>query len=195
MYFSATNASGQELWKTDGTVEGTSQVKDIIPGTTGSNVRGIVPSNLDTSRLSYDKFAVMDDHFYFQVRTCTSGPCDNLWKSDGTEEGTVAVTTFEEDDNTQMAATYRGGYVVGESKMVFVVEHMDEYDEELWITDGTPEGTHLVKDINVDDDGDGGNDGDSQITRIVAGSGDIFYFSANPGVVNEDALWLSLIHI
>ena len=48
---------------------------------------------------------------------------------------------------------------------------------------------HLVKDINVDDDGDGGNDGDSQITRIVAGSGDIFYFSANPGVVNEDALW------
>ncbi|MFL2940629.1 MAG: ELWxxDGT repeat protein, partial [Candidatus Poseidoniales archaeon] len=188
MYFSASNASGKELWKTDGTIEGTVLVKDIVPGTTGSGIRGIVASNLATSRSGYGKFAVMDDHFYFQVKTCSSEDCFNLWKSDGTEEGTVAVTSFEEGDDIQIYATYRGGYVVGESKIVFVVEH-HEYDEELWITDGTPEGTHLVKDINVDDDGDGGNDGDSQITRIVAGSGDIFYFSANPGVVNEDALW------
>ena len=188
LYFSASNASGKELWRTDGTIEGTVLVKDIVPGTTGSQIRGMVHKNLDTSRPGSTKFAVIDDHFYFQVQLCGSADCVNIWKSDGTEEGTVAVTSFEEGDDIQIIASYRGGYVLGESKIVFVVEH-PEYDEELWITDGTLEGTHLVKDINVDDDGDGGNDGDSYITRIVAGSGDIFYFSANPGVVNEDALW------
>ncbi|SVC53368.1 uncharacterized protein METZ01_LOCUS306222, partial [marine metagenome] len=116
---------------------------------------------------------------------CSSSRCLNLWKSDGTENGTVRITDFEDEDGTNLMIHNVGG-VVGESKMVFVAE-TEEYDEELWITDGTTEGTHLVKDINPD----GGYGGDSEIYSAVAGSGDIFYFGAQDGDGNghPNVLW------
>jgi len=187
MYFAASNASGKELWKSDGTENGTSQVKDIWPGSTGSSVGPVTASNLDTTHQSRNKFAIMGDNFYFTTKTCSTSRCTNLWKSDGTENGTVPVTDFEDEDDTTIMMS-RIGFVVGESKMVFVLD-TEEYDEELWITDGTTEGTHLVKDINVDDDGEGGNDGDSEIHSVIA-SGDIFYFGATTtGFGNEAELW------
>jgi len=188
MYFAASNASGKELWKSDGTANGTSQVKDIWPGSTGSFVSGVTASNLDTTHQSLNKFAIMGDNFYFTAKdTCSTSRCENLWKSDGTENGTVPITDFEDEDGTDIMLN-RVGVVVGESKMVFVLD-TEEYDEELWITDGTTEGTHLVKDINVDDDGSGGNDGDSEIHSVIA-SGDIFYFGATTvGTYNENKLW------
>ena len=188
MYFAASNASGKELWKSDGTANGTSQVKDIWPGSTGSFVSGVTASNLDTTHQSLNKFAIMGDNFYFTAKdTCSTSRCENLWKSDGTENGTVPITDFEDEDGTDIMLN-RVGVVVGESKMVFVLD-TEEYDEELWITDGTTEGTHLVKDINVDDDGSGGNDGDSEINSVIA-SGDIFYFGATTvGTYNENKLW------
>jgi len=182
MYFAASNASGKELWKSDGTENGTSQVKDIWPGSTGSFVSGVTASNLDTTHQSLNKFAIMGDNFYFTAKdTCSTSRCENLWKSDGTENGTVPITDFEDEDGTDIMLN-RVGVVVGESKMVFVLD-TEEYDEELWITDGTTEGTHLVKDINVD--------GDSEIYSAVAGSGDIFYFGAKDGNGNghPSVLW------
>src|SRR5262249_6248575 len=45
-YFSATNATyGRELWKTDGTPEGTMLVADILPGTSGSFPVGLSSVN------------------------------------------------------------------------------------------------------------------------------------------------------
>ncbi|MDC0197131.1 putative Ig domain-containing protein, partial [Marine Group III euryarchaeote] len=181
MYFSATNETvSNGLWKSDGTANGTSQVKNIWPDGT-SNVRSIV-SNLDATRQTPNKFAIMGDNLYFTAKdTCTSSRCLNLWKSDGTEDGTVRITDFEDEDDTTLMMNSVGG-VVGESKMVFVVD-TEEYGEELWVTDGTTEGTHLVKDINPD--------GDSEIYSAVAGSGDIFYFGARDGNGNghPSVLW------
>jgi ELWxxDGT repeat protein len=48
----------------------------------------------------------------------------------------------------------------GESKFVFAKD-TEDYGEELWLSDGTEEGTHLVKDIHEGDE-------DSEIDNIVA---------------------------
>jgi ELWxxDGT repeat protein len=65
---------GVELWRTDGTEEGTALVKDINPG----------PS------FSYpDAFLEVDGMVLFSAGDCTHGR--ELWRSDGTEEGTEQV--------------------------------------------------------------------------------------------------------
>ncbi|MEZ4720959.1 MAG: T9SS type A sorting domain-containing protein [Flavobacteriales bacterium] len=67
-----TNETGVELWKTDGTESGTVQVKDIEPGLSASN-----PVNLVS----------FHDKVYF---TTSSG---NVYVSDGTESGTIAISS------------------------------------------------------------------------------------------------------
>ena len=60
-------ASGNELWKTQGTVASTVLVRDIRPGAVGAD-----PSD----------FANVNGTLYFQANNGTSG--SELWKSDGT---------------------------------------------------------------------------------------------------------------
>jgi ELWxxDGT repeat protein len=78
LYFTATNGtSGIELWKSDGTADGTSLVKDIRAGAAGSN-----PQQL----------TAVGDIVYF---TADDGPSERkLWRSDGTEAGTHMVNDF-----------------------------------------------------------------------------------------------------
>lgn len=49
--FSATNENGAELWITDGTTTGTRLLKDINPGTAGSNPGGMTA--LDDGRIIF----------------------------------------------------------------------------------------------------------------------------------------------
>src|SRR5438270_3421387 len=67
-------ATGNELWRTDGSAAGTVMVKDIVPGPIGSDPSGLV----DNSSLAF-----------FVTSDATAGL--RLWKSDGTAEGTVPV--------------------------------------------------------------------------------------------------------
>ena len=67
-------AHGTEVWKSDGTPQGTVLVKDIAPGS-------------DSSRPGY--LTNVDGTLYFWTDP-TDGP-KQLWKSDGTAAGTVAV--------------------------------------------------------------------------------------------------------
>src|SRR5262249_41942157 len=80
-YFSATDGqngtTGRELWKTDGTTNGTTLVKDINPGAADSS-----PSS----------FAVVGTNLFFVADDGTHGK--QLWKSDGTPAGTVMVGMF-----------------------------------------------------------------------------------------------------
>jgi ELWxxDGT repeat protein len=76
--YSSSNATGIELWKTDGSTAGTVIVKDIIEGSTGSN-----PVYLTA-------FA---DKIYFSAITGFSNGLrlKYLWETDGTEVGTIEV--------------------------------------------------------------------------------------------------------
>ncbi len=76
LYFSADDGvSGPELWKTDGTVGGTVQVKDIntAPGA------GSAPNAL----------TVFNNALYFSADDGVTGR--ELWKTDGTDAGTLQV--------------------------------------------------------------------------------------------------------
>ncbi|HAS44242.1 MAG TPA: hypothetical protein DCS93_27435 [Microscillaceae bacterium] len=79
-YFSATNGtSGTELWKSNATISGTVMVKDIFPGSFGSS-----PENITKVRVGFSASEI-----YFTALTATNGR--ELWKSDGTDAGTVLV--------------------------------------------------------------------------------------------------------
>jgi ELWxxDGT repeat protein len=85
-YFTAqTTLHGRELWKTDGTAAGTVLVKDIYPGT-GNGV-GLGPNNEEPVRSLVNVNGVL----FFRASNGVGR--SSLWKSDGTETGTVQVTT------------------------------------------------------------------------------------------------------
>src|SRR5688500_890092 len=71
--------AGQEVWKSDGTPQGTILVKDIVPGP-GSSFRA-------PNRLMRD--AVLNGLLFFAAFQPSTGT--ELWKTDGTESGTVLV--------------------------------------------------------------------------------------------------------
>jgi ELWxxDGT repeat protein len=71
VYFAAPDAPhGRELWRTDGTDEGTALVRDIVPGPAGSHPR---------------ELAAWGDRLVFTA--CDGAGCEP-WTSDGTEDGT-----------------------------------------------------------------------------------------------------------
>jgi ELWxxDGT repeat protein len=72
-----------ELWKTDGTNQGTVRVKDINPTGEGSNPNKLTVLNNTT--------------MLFQANDGVGGM--ELWKTYGTNEGTVSVTNFPGNAN------------------------------------------------------------------------------------------------
>lgn len=82
-YFAANDGvHGRELWKTDGTTEGTELVRDISPGELGS----------DPEHLTF-----YDGVLYFTANDGVHGR--ELWRSDGTEEGTFLLRDFSTEGN------------------------------------------------------------------------------------------------
>lgn len=164
LYFTANNgvrANGYELWKTDGTADGTVMVKDIY-STGGFGF----PSN----------FIVFNDVLYFNADDGVNG--QELWKSDGSTEGTVLV----KDINTT-------GPNVGSNPRDFIILNGALYFEadslrtspapsgqaELWKSDGTSEGTVLVKAISSSIDGH-----ETDLYNFTVFNGEL-YFSASQG--------------
>jgi ELWxxDGT repeat protein len=81
LYFGADDGqSGVELWRTDGTEEGTVLVKDIAPGPASS---GSWP------------LALFEDRLVFTASTAEHPHTGKLWLSDGTAEGTVLLKDEE----------------------------------------------------------------------------------------------------
>ncbi len=118
-------STGRELWKSDGTPEGTRLVKDITPGASGSS-----PHNLTN----------VDGTLFFLANRNSAGV--TLWKSDGTEAGTVVVREFA------LPGDYSLRDFTNVNGTLFFVNYENTSGMELWKSDGTMEGTVLVKDIN-----------------------------------------------
>jgi ELWxxDGT repeat protein len=117
---------GWELWRSDGTPEGTAMVKDIAPGRDSS--------------LSTMEAAVMDGVLYFRA---DDGTGYRLWRTDGTEAGTWSFGILLPDLRPSLTP-WRG-------LLLFSGGEPSSTLNQLWRTDGTLSGTYLVKDVGVSD--------------------------------------------
>ena len=167
LFFSAYTASnGNELWKSDGTTTGTVMVKDINPGT--------------ASAFSTSSFFNMNGTLYFSANDGING--EELWKSDGTTNGTVMVKDIRvgssgglDFSNIQYFVNYQGS--------LYFLANDGTTGAEIWKTDGTSNGTMLVKDIRS------GNNYTSDPKELIVFN-NLIYFSAYDGL-NNTTLWKS----
>lgn len=129
VFFAADDkVNGNELWKTNGTASGTVMVKNINP--TGS---GIITGGTR-------KIVAMGGNIYFSANDGFNG--EELWKSDGTEKGTVMLKDIR---------TGPVGYIIESlfefNGAVYFIADDGIAGTELWKSDGTTAGTIMVKDI------------------------------------------------
>ncbi len=130
---------GNELWKSDGTADGTVMVKDITPGNDGS-----------FSYLGFDMTDV-NGTLFFTASDDTHGY--ELWKSDGTADGTVMVADINQGTHTDYYSqqTYANSSdpsgLTNVNGTLFFTADDGTNGYELWKSDGTAAGTVLVKDI------------------------------------------------
>ena len=128
LFFTADDGiNGTELWKTDGTVNGTVMVKDIYVG----------PDNSSPSLLTN-----INGTLYFKAADNTHGR--EVWKSDGTEIGTVLLKDINPGINSGCQFTMEFFYNNG---LCYFTADDGTNGSELWKTDGTELGTEMVKDI------------------------------------------------
>ncbi|HEX3128827.1 MAG TPA: ELWxxDGT repeat protein [Thermoanaerobaculia bacterium] len=135
VFFRFTPEGGRaEIWRSDGTTAGTGPFVTAASGMT------------DPQRM-----LAAGGRLYFQARragsTGTKGPL-LPWVSDGTDAGTevLAEAAFEEPGDIFYQPWEALGFLEAGGRVYFAA--IDKaHGEELWATDGTPEGTALVKDI------------------------------------------------
>jgi ELWxxDGT repeat protein len=132
LFFTLRNdASGRELWKSNGTESGTVMVKDIRPGSTGAFPIG--PEAVYTPvRVGSVLFFPADDG--------SSGI--EIWKTDGTTDGTVMV----KDVRPGSSSSAPQNLTKANGQLFFTADN-GSHGGELWKSDGTTAGTNMVKDI------------------------------------------------
>ena len=147
LYFSAGDGeNGRELWVTDGTAEGTQLLLDINPGSSYSYYGGTYPNGSYASDLTE-----FNDKLYFSANDGENG--NELWVSDGTAEGTQllldinSTSSYSYYGDTYPNSSYASGFTEFNDKLYFSAND-GENGNELWVSDGTAEGTQLLLDIN-----------------------------------------------
>ncbi len=120
VFFSATDGvHGQELWSFNGAPGGAHMVADLNPGSGGSN-----PTNL----------TALGGALYFEAANA-SGKVE-LYRSDGTTNGTVALTTPTNGENVQNLGAFNG--------KLFFFGSDSTHGSGLFVSDGTAGGTTFL---------------------------------------------------
>ncbi|WP_422360977.1 ELWxxDGT repeat protein [Reichenbachiella sp.] len=145
LFFAVDNELGKELWKTDGTTNGTTLVLDLNKG----HNDGILES-----------FVCLDEILYFLGR---DGKEHNqylwdLWSTDGSVEGTHLIKKM--DNN--------GANLFSDNNNVFGVRATTNNTLELWSSDGSEDGTQVFATIS---------NGDSyiRVSESLAVNSQLFY--------------------
>lgn len=192
---------GGELWVTDGTPEGTRMVMDIRPGPLSSEPDHLAllgdqlffaahngvdrfpqvwtsdGTEAGTRQLTSDlnlvyDFTVVNGHMLFTANDHTHGR--ELWITDGTEAGTrLLMDTWEGPDDGVWTVLSRTLYTVGNGERAVFVAQERDHGRELWVTDGTEAGTHLLMDIHTE-----GGSYPSSAPENFMQVGGLVYFSA-----------------
>jgi ELWxxDGT repeat protein len=131
LYFLSQQPNNQvELWKSDGTADGTHMIKIINPS---------------------GNIVFADVNFFFEYNNLIFFIADNgingneLWRTDGTEGGTFMVKDI--NPTTSPYISHISKPIFYNNKFFFSAGD-DVYGQELWVSDGTTNGTILFKDIN-----------------------------------------------
>lgn len=174
LYFQCDDGiNGPEVWTSDGTVAGTVLFKDVYPGSNGSYPQSFTVANNKLFFYTYDiggikklfvtdgtaagtillktgiqefngftTFAILNNNIYFTSDDGT-GSGYGLWKSDGTIGGTLFVK------KDLIPGVAGGNYAVLNNKLYF--SGFDYTNgSELWVTDGSSAGTHIVMNLATD---------------------------------------------
>lgn len=164
LFFSANDGvSGRELWKSDGTESGTVMVKDIFPLSIGS---------------IEDEFG---DFYLEEIANMAFFAADNgpdgleLWKTDGSESGTVRVSDIYSGGN---GSNPEG--IINVNDRVFFSATDGVNGRELWSSDGTNAGTIAHGDINS-------GSADAYPIRLTNVNGILFFVAYNEATGSE--LW------
>jgi ELWxxDGT repeat protein len=124
-YFSASNeATGAELWRSDGTTQGTVMLKDVFPGSAPG--------------VSDQQFACLNGSLLFAGQTSATG--SELWKTDGTENGTQLL---KEIFPGPVSGVF-GNFIEHNGKLFFFGRDPSTGVPVLWQTDGSTGGTTSV---------------------------------------------------
>ncbi len=126
LYFTADNGTlGSELWQSNGTAAGTQLVKDLNPGSGSSWV---------------EAFVVLDDALYFTTGTPDGAFPYQLWRTDGSEAGTIAVPYTNSPRSVNSLTLFKDAfYFIGDSGT----------QQGLWRSDGSVEGTTFVASLSA----------------------------------------------
>ena len=160
-FIGSASASGNELWKTDGTTTGTTMVKDIHTGTSGG---------CDFT----EHFTVMGNKIYFAADNGSHAL--ELWVSDGTSTGTKMVS----DINSGGVSSDPFQLTPLGSLLIFEAESGNT-GREIFKSDGTQTGTSLLKDIFI-------NPGSSSYPYAITACGNNCFFYAD-NFSNGKELW------
>jgi ELWxxDGT repeat protein len=180
-YFQSNDGTSTgELWTTDGTTANTTLLKNIVPGTGASFVFAIDGVNLPNK-------------FIFPVSDGAAGTRSELWESDGTPGGTVLFESFSpvvQGDIPTVFIPFVINYLNGtfteplfQGNKFFFTARTPTEGKELWISDGSTGGTHIVKDINPGINSGVDTTGASYLYTTTA-----FFFTGNDGTHGNE-LW------
>lgn len=144
LYFSANDwIHGSELWETDGTPQGTQLAVDIVTGWHSSALMGNIAFGSKLFFWASDSLGFIEP-----------------WVSDGTGAGTYMLGDIYPGNKSSSTSDLLHPFVLREERIVFNGKvyfgaNDSTHGFELWVTDGTKQGTYLLKDINKGKDESG----------------------------------------
>lgn len=134
---------GRQLYVSDGTEDGTKLIA-VTYNFGDGNPQAIYQIN-ETQAV----FAAIDDES--AEYDPDNGAQYWLWVTDGTEEGTNRVKEVNIDNPGKENTNQHSPFVRVGHRLFFKADDIDGHTgTELWVTDGTADGTYLVKDINTE---------------------------------------------